>query len=72
MVEEFGEITPKPDDLRRRDGVPVVGVVEQEPAAGRPGQHDRELAVAQERLEPHLVPRREGGVATHRAVAELR
>ena len=42
-------------DLRGGDRVAVVGVVEQEPGAGRPGQHDQPPAVGQEGPQPHLM-----------------
>jgi hypothetical protein len=54
MVEAWGEIR------ERICGVEmvlpyVVGVVEQEPGARRPGQHDQPAAVGQEGPQPHLM-----------------
>ena len=48
------------EDLRGGDRVPVVGVVEQEPAARGPGQRDQPPAVGEEGPQPHLGPRATG------------
>ena len=49
------------DDLRGGDRVAVVGVVEQEPAARRPGQQDQEPAAGQERPQAGGLARRVPG-----------
>src|ERR1022692_1473957 len=58
------------DDLGRRDRVPVIGIVEQEPGTRRAGQHDQVPAVRQERTQPHRVTQARRGVSVDRPFAE--
>src|SRR5260370_2143644 len=58
------------EDLRGGDRVPVVGVVEQEPSAGRAGQQDQVPAAGEEGPQPHLVTRPGRPVPADLAIGE--
>jgi hypothetical protein len=58
------------DYLRHGDRVPVVRVVQEEPASGRSGQGQQQPAVGQERAQCHPASLTSGAYRLHLAVGE--